>query len=212
MRRKLSMVVLGWAVLWGAAPALGESIAVFSWEFEGGGDTAVLNGPGDTAVIDVYIEINVLFAGWHYDLNAAYDPGGIPNFEMTDLWVMPEADRYGGLVTSDINDYRSFADILEQAPGVYWLDPGIYLIEKLTITGTGNAANGTLCFDATPGTGYNILYKDPLDGIEMVPDVTIPDCLTVIPEPTTWLLLAFGGSAVLRSSRKRRAASGRGTP
>ncbi len=199
MTEKMLVAVL--VILGGGASAIGQPMAAYSWEFEGGGDTAILQEPGDTAVIDVYVEIDGLFAGWHYDLNAEYDTIGVPNFEMTDLWVMPEADRYGALTRQDIDLYGSFADILEQDPAVYWLDPGTYLIEKLTITGTEMTANGTICFDPTPGTGFNILYKDPDHGVMMVPDVTIPDCLTVIPEPATLFLVAFGASAARRRRR-----------
>ena len=195
------LFAIGLLFMGGMSIALGDATAAYYWEFEGGGNTAVLTEPGDAAVINVYIEIDSLFAGWHYDLNAEYEPPSIPNFEMTDLWVMPEADRYDGLVTPDIDDYRSFADIREQDPDVYWLDPGTYLIEKLTITATELTADATICFDPTPIAGYNVLYMDPDDGIRLVENVSIPGCLTVVPEPMTLPLLAVGAVALLRRRR-----------
>jgi|GEM_PF-5485956 len=194
--RKLLVIAL--VVMGGSTMAFGQS-ASYLWNFAGGGDTAVLANPGDTAVIEVYIEIDVPLAGWHYDLNAEYNPAGTPNFEMTDLAWMPQADRYDGLVVPDINDYRSFADILEQDPGVYWLDPGLYLIEELEITATALGADGVITFDdSNPPMTYNVLYKDPGDGIMFVPDVTTPGPLTVLPEPATLAFLALGGLALLR--------------
>ena len=196
--RKLLVIAL--VVMGGSTMAFVQT-ASYSWNFAGGGDTASLDFEGDTAVIEVYIEIDALLAGWHYDLNAEYNPAGTANFEMTDLWVMPEADRYDGMLTADIDDYRSFADILEQGAGEYWLPAGLYLIEELTITGTDLEANGMITFDLSLGLlSTSVNYKHPDDGIMYIPweNMTTPGPLYVVPEPATLAFLALGGLALLR--------------
>ena len=197
----------------GATMATGEPMASFSWQFEGGGTVAGLNGPGDSVVIDVFLEFtdedpygDYRLAGWHYDLNANYGAAEEPTFLMTELWVMPEADRYGPTLppAGDLDQYRSFADIQEQEPGVYSLPPGEYLIEKLTLSGTELPSDGIICFDSEYQLGYNVVYTDSeLPGTMFVSaeNILLPECLTVIPEPGSLLLSVLAGLGLLRRRR-----------
>ena len=194
----------------GAASATGEPTASFSWQFEGGGTTASLNGLDDSVVINVFLEFtdedpegDYRLAGWHYDLNAGYGAAEEPTFLMTGLWVMPEADRYGPTLppAGDLDQYRSFADIQEQEPGVYSLPPGEYLIEKLTLSGTEMPSDGVICFDPEYQLGYNVVYTDSeLPGTMFVSaeSTCLPECLTVVPEPGSLLLLTLAGGSLMR--------------
>lgn len=158
MLRVLAVVV----VVPCTSAALGDT-ATFSWNFHGAGDEITLTGSGASALIDVFLTVDDGLAGWHYDLNAEYVPtNGFPNFLLTDLWVMDEAERYGPTIPpdGDIGEYRSFADIGEQEPGVYYLPSGTYLIEQLTIDSTGMTSDDVISFDTTPLTGYNVLNPD----------------------------------------------------
>ncbi len=165
-----------------AAGALGD-LARYTWYFQGGDDEVTLSGAGDTAFIEVLLTVNNGLAGWHYRVDAEYDPPGMPNFLMTDLWVTPDGDYYGSGVPADgdIDSYSSFADIIEQQPGVYYLPNGTYLIERLTIEGTGVVGTGVISFDPTPLFGYNVINMD----FAFYQEVLIPDPLTVHQEETT---------------------------
>jgi len=162
--------------------ALGD-MARYTWRFQNGSDEITLGDAGDTACIEVLLTIDNGLAGWHYRVDAEYDPPDAPGFLMTGLWVMPEGDYYGSGVPAggDIDSYSSFADIVEQQPGIYYLPSGTYLIERLTIESTGIAGSGEISFDPVPLFGYNVLNMD----FSYYEEIRIPDPLTVHLEGAT---------------------------
>jgi hypothetical protein len=193
------LVVTLFAIAFLIAPNVAGAVPTVTIREAGTGflnqDTIIVASPGDTVNFEVVLDTDGLsFEGYSYDLEITL--GTVSSITLTHANLSPLIPDLLGLPV--IDELADTINNINQGTLSTGLSAGVYVIDGISvfidaIPFDGIVVNAVLGPGGTFGLGGGVL----------APTLFLPAALTIVPEPTTALLVGMG-LAVLALGRRRR--------